>query len=105
MLDPGQPPAEIAVRASSDGEEDRVDVDRDGSSLREAVEHSDADPGGTAREVEHFERYVGVEEDSEDVEHHLEPFVSGLDDPILLLLPALEPRSGYGLVHARSGLG
>ena len=98
-------PAEIAVRASSDGEEHGIDVERDGSGLREAVEHSQADPGRTAREVEHLERHVGVEEHAEDVEHHGEPLVARLDDPVLLLFPALEPRPGYGLVHARSGAG
>jgi hypothetical protein len=82
-----------------------IEVDRHGSGVREAVQHSHADPGRTAREVEHLERHVGLEEHAEDVEHHGEPFAARLDDPVLLLFPALEPRPGSGLVHALSGCG
>ena len=105
VLDPRESPVEVAVRASSNGEEDGIDVDRDRSSLREPLEHPHADRRGTTREVEHLERLIGVEEHTEDVEHGVEPLRARLDDPVLLPFPALEPPSGVGLVHALSVAG
>ena len=76
-------------RAATDGEEDRVGVDRHDARPGDAIKHARAQGSGTTPEVQHTR--LGSSECRHRVDHGGEPFLTVRDVALLLRVPSCQP--------------